>query len=168
MLSLAAAALLFAVAAQAGGDSPSWTIQVDPLTTAIGFVHVQVERTLSSRVSVYVGPHLRLFDGVLEDVNGPYRGVGAEVGVRVYPWGKAPRGPWVLARGVAAYVSTTDGTDATAFGNYASVLAGFTGIVGDWLVLSGGLGGQHFDYTVGGYGPTGWGPAAHSAVGVAF
>lgn len=146
----------------------AWTVQVDPLTAALGFAHVQVERVMTPRVSVYAGPHLRLYDGVLADVNGPYRGAGLEAGVRLYPWGEAPTGPWVLVRGVGAWVWTTDDSHAANPGGYGSALVGYTGIVADWLVLSGGLGAQRFAYTVGPYGPTGWGPAAHSTVGVAF
>ena len=158
-------ALLLSGAALA---APSWTVQVDPLTAALGFAHVQVERAVSDRVSVYAGPNLRLYDGLLADVNGPYQGYGVEAGVRVYPWGEAPSGPWVLARGVAAWLRTTDGTDLSNAGGYGSLLAGYTGILGERLVLSAGLGAQRFAYTVGPYGPSGWGPAAHSAVGVAF
>jgi hypothetical protein len=145
-----------------------WTVQVDPLTTAIGMVHVQVERTLSSRWSVYAGPHLRLFDGVLPLANGPYRGYGVEAGVRWYPAADAPRGPWLLARGVGARLVTTDDPGLAEPGGYGSLLAGYTGILADWLVLSGGLGGQLFAYDIGGYGPHGFSVAAHSAVGVAF
>lgn len=152
----------------AAAAAPAWTVQIDPLTFAIGFAHVQVERTLGDHASVYVGPSMRLFDGVLTDVNGPWRAYGAEAGVRWYPLGEAPRGPWLLGRGVAGRMSVTDGSAEPKGGGYASALAGYTGILGEWLVLSGGLGGQHFWYDIGGYGPTGWSVAAHSTVGVAF
>ena len=148
--------------------APAWTVQVDPLTAALGFAHVQVERAVGDHVSVYAGPHLRLYDGLLADVNGPYQGFGLEAGVRAFPWGAAPTGPWILARGVAAWIRATDGSGRANPGGYGSLLAGYTGILGERLVLSGGLGAQRFAYTVGPYGPTGWGPAAHSAVGVAF
>lgn len=162
MLALA----LIGVAAAA--DAPRWTVQVDPLTTAIGMVHVQVERALAPKWSVYAGPHMRLFDGVVEDANGPYTGLGVEAGVRFFPWGEAPKGGWLLVRGVGARLTTTEpGVDPEP-GGYASVLAGYTGIVGGWLVLSGGVGGQVFAYDIAGYGPTGTSIAAHSALGVAF
>lgn len=158
---------LLAVVGVAHAD-PTWTVQVDPLTAALGFAHVQVERVVAPRLSVYAGPNLRLYDGLLTDVNGPYQGYGVEAGVRVYPWGEAPTGPWALVRGVGAWIRATDGSGRANPGGYGSALVGYTGIVADWLVLSGGLGVQRFAYTVGPYGPTGWGPAAHSTVGVAF
>ena len=45
--------------------APSWTVQVDPLTTALGYAHVQVERAVAPRWSVYLGPQLRLYDSLL-------------------------------------------------------------------------------------------------------
>jgi hypothetical protein len=142
-----------------------WTVTVDPLTTAIGFVHVQVERSLGPRVSVYAGPSLRLFDGVLADTNGPYVGLGGEAGVRGFFTGSAPEGGWVMARGVAARLSTSD---EARFGGYTSGLVGYTGVLGRGLVLSGGLGVSYFAYEVGGYGVAGLAPAAHTNVGWAF
>ncbi|MFN7145310.1 MAG: hypothetical protein ACK4YP_16170, partial [Myxococcota bacterium] len=85
----------------------AWTVTVDPLTAALGFAHVQVERALGARASVYVGPSLRLYDGLLADTNGPYVGLGAEVGVRGFFVGTAPEGGWVMLRGVLARVSTS-------------------------------------------------------------
>lgn len=145
-----------------------WTVTVDPLTFAIGFAHVQVERSLGSRVSVYVGPSVRCFDGILEGVNGPYVGAGAEAGVRGFFWGDAPRGGWVMVRGVLASVSTTEPSPASSLGGYTSALVGFTGILGPGLVLSGGLGVSYFDYGVLDYGVHGVAPAAHTNVGWAF
>lgn len=152
----------------AAAEGPRWTVQVDPLTAALGFAHVQVERRLHPRLSLYAGPSLRLYDGLLADVNGPYRGLGVEAGLRCFPWGQAPSGPWLMARGVLAGLSTTDGSNLRAVGGYGSVLAGYTAVLDGWLVLSGGLGGSYFAYQVGGYGPQGPAVAAHTAVGVAF
>lgn len=148
-------------------EPPHWTIQVDPLTTALGFVHLQTERALGPSFSVYFGPHLRLFDG-LSGSGEPYRGVGAEVGVRWFPWKAAPEGAWVLARGVLADVFTTDGTHRSAVGGYGSALVGYTAVLGEHFVLSGGLGVQRLQYAVGDYGIVGFAPAAHTALGVAF
>lgn len=145
-----------------------WTIQVDPLTVALGLVHVQVERRLSPDWSLYLGPNLRLFDGLLEETPQPYRGLGVEVGLRRFFAGHAPTGGWVMARGVVAHLSTTDGTDATSVGGYGSLLAGYTTILGKHFVLSGGLGVQYMAYHLGDYGFGGFLPAAHTAVGVAF
>lgn len=147
---------------------PDWTVTVDPLTAALGYAHVQVERALGDRASLYVGPSLRLYDGILPDVNGPYVGLGVEAGARWFPWARAPVGPWVMVRGVGAALSTTDGTDLHAPGGYTSALLGGTIISGGRLVLSGGIGVSYFAYTVGGYGPAGVLPAAHTNVGVAF
>lgn len=153
--------------------APLWTISVDPLTFAIGFAHVQVERSLGPRASLYVGPSLRLFDGILADTNGPYMGLGIESGVRGFFSGTAPEGGWVMWRGVVARVATTTPPVTATFGAYTSVLAGYTGIFDSnvsngGLVLSGGVGVSYFDYGVQTYGVHGFAPAAHTNVGWAF
>lgn len=148
--------------------APSWTVQVDPLTAALGYAHVQVERAVAPNWSVYLGPHLRLYDSLLADDVEPYRGLGAEAGVRWFWAGDAPRGGWLLARGVAAHLQTTDGTAQAGLGGYGSLLGGYTAILNERWVLSGGAGGQYIAYTIAGYGPKGIFPALHTAVGVAF
>jgi len=146
-----------------------WTIQVDPLTYALGLTHVQVEHRLSPDWSVYAGPNLRLFDGLLDSEHQPYVGIGVEVGVRRFFSGKAPEGGWIEARGVLARLSTTEGVaPASALGGYGSLLVGYTAILGQHFVLAGGLGGQYLDYHVSTYGFGGFFPAAHTALGVAF
>lgn len=145
-----------------------WTLTVDPLTTALGFAHLQVERTIGAHVSVYAGPSLRLYDGLLPAANGPYRGLGGEVGVRGFFHGTAPEGGWVMLRGVLAWVSTGTPVEAANLGGYTSALVGYTGIIGPGLVLSGGLGLSWFDYGVLDYGVHGFAPAAHTNVGWAF
>ena len=160
--------MLALLAASAFAASPTWTITVDPLTTALGYAHVQVERRLTDHASLYLGPSLRLFNGVLSDINGPYIGLGLEAGGRWFPWGKAPRGGWLMLRGVGAWLHTTDGTDLSAPGGYTSALVGGTVLLGEHLVLSGGAGLSYFAYTVGGYGPAGLIPALHTNLGVAF
>jgi hypothetical protein len=164
MLSLAA----YLLATPAWAAPPRHTVTVDPLTTALGFAHVQVERALGDRASIYVGPSLRLYDGILPDVNGPYVGLGAELGVRGFFTGSAPRGGWVMARGVLARVSTRDPYPAARLGGYTSALVGYTAVLGPGLVLSGGAGASWFDYGVLDYGPRGLAPALHTNVGVAF
>ena len=144
-----------------------WTLQVDPLTAALGIAHVQLERVLADNVSVYVGPSLRLYDAPWAEPE-PFRAHGAEVGVRFYPRANAPEGPWVMARGVAARMSTTDGSHDPEPGGYGSVLAGGTLVLGGHWVLSGGLGVSYFAWDIGDYGVTGFKPAAHTALGVAF
>lgn len=112
-------------------------------------MHLQAEARLGAHASVYAGPHLRLFSppwGPSE----PYRGYGGELGVRVFPWGRAPTGPWAMGRGVLASVH---GDGQASVGGYASVLVGAT-----WIpraprgrvrpVLSGGAGVQWIDYRV--------------------
>ncbi|MDP2305091.1 MAG: hypothetical protein Q8P18_03610 [Pseudomonadota bacterium] len=149
-------------AAPAGPEQ--WTVTVDPLTVALGFVHVQVEHTLGERASIYVGPSLRLYDGLLGPSAHPYVGFGGEVGVRGFVWGKAPRGAWVMARGVLADV-VAEGKGE--LGGYTSALVGFTGILGPGLVLSGGAGVSYFDYGPA-YGIHGVLPALHTNIGWAF
>ena len=145
--------------------SPAWTIQVDPLTTALGFVHVQLERAISPHWSVYAGPHLRLYDSVLSDTSEPYKGYGVELGARWFYAGRAPEGLWVGARAVGAWaVGPSSGSPA----GYVSALGGYTLIVAKRLVLSGGLGAQYLHYRVDGLGPRGVFPALHTAVGLAF
>ncbi len=162
---LAFAVVLTAASSQA--DAPRWTIQVDPLTTALGFVHVQVERALGDHASVYVGPSVRLFDP-LEKSDGKYRGYGGELGVRVFPWGGAPAGAWAEARGVLASLHTDANGGASAIGGYASVLGGYTWIFSERWVLAAGLGVQYLHYRVAGLGPVQVLPAAHTTLGVAF
>jgi hypothetical protein len=143
---------------------PRWTLQVDPLTTYLGYVHVQVERALGDHVSVYAGPHFRLFSpptAAPED----YLGLGVELGARVFPWGEAPRGPWAQVRGVGARLWS--GED-TAWGGYVSGLVGYTWILGDVFVLSGGAGVQYLNYRINDLGPRGVFPALHTTLGVAF
>lgn len=160
--------LLSASLATAQESGPAWTAQVDPLTTALGFVHVQVERALGPSASLYVGPSLRLFDSLLEDKDEPFIGLGVEIGLRIFFAESAPAGWWVSARGVAARLQTTEGPEEAAFGGYISALGGYTWIADGWLVLAGGLGVQYIHYKIGDLGIEGVLPAAHTAVGVAF
>lgn len=160
--------LLSAALAAEPSPDPAWTVQVDPLTFALGYAHLQVERALSPRWSVYAGPHLRLFDGLLTEGHEPYRGYGVEIGARRYLTGAAPEGAWVLARGVIAVAHTEVPAPTTAPGGYVSALLGYTGVLGPGLVLSGGAGAQYIHYTVGDYGVRGAFPALHTAVGWAW
>jgi len=160
--------LLFALVVSASPleNHKQWTVSVDPLTELLGFVHVQVERAVGPHFSVYVGPNLRLFDSPLGFPKGPFRGYGAEVGVRGFVWGVAPEGAWLMLRGVLAAVTSPEGTEA---GGYGSFLAGYTTIIGPGLVLSGGLGISYFAYgPVSQGGVHGFLPAAHTAIGWAF
>ncbi|MCX4246933.1 hypothetical protein [Paraliomyxa miuraensis] len=146
---------------------PRWTLQIDPLTTALGYVHLQVERALGDHASIYFGPSLRLFNGLLDlDATSSYRGYGVELGARWFIRGGAPKGWWVMARGVLAYLRADSGV--TNVGGYVSALGGYTGILRGWFVLSGGLGVQYIHYTVDGLGTRTFFPAAHTALGVAF
>lgn len=162
--------LIAALAAPSSVDAaPRWTIQVDPLTTALGFVHVQVERAIGDAWSVYAGPSLKLFPGLLaEEGEAAYTGLGVELGVRWYFHGAAPEGGWALLRGVMARLRLDDAPNTEAFGGYVSALVGYTAIFEGWFVLSGGLGIQYLSYRVAGNGPSGVLPAAHTTVGVAF
>ncbi len=149
-------------------EPPAWTVSVDPLTFAIGIAHVQLERALGKRFSVYAGPSLRCFDGILAATNGPWTAYGAEVGVRGFFTGSAPEGAWGMVRGVLAAASTKDAPGAVKPAGYASALVGYTAILGSGLVLSGGAGVSWFDYGAGGQGVHGFAPAAHTNVGWAF
>lgn len=145
-------------------DGPTWTVQVDPLTTYLGYVHLQIEHAFTPHFSLYAGPHLRLFNapGVEPE---DYKGYGVELGARWYPFGTAPEGFWTLVRGVGARISTD--TNAT-FGGYVSGLAGYTAIFADTFVLSGGAGIQYLHYHIDGLGPKRVFIALHTSVGFAF
>ncbi|MFT6400634.1 MAG: hypothetical protein ACJAYU_005412 [Bradymonadia bacterium] len=147
--------------------APNWTITVDPLTTALGFVHLQVERRLGEHLSLYAGPNLRLFTSPIlgDDPDDEVRGYGAELGLRYFFQADALEGWWAMLRGVGA--SITDG-ETTEFGAYGGVLAGYTRIHNGWLVLSGGAGIQYLSYSIDGHGPEGVAPALHTNIGVAF
>lgn len=160
--------MLVLLLASALAAAPSWTVTVDPLTTALGYVHLQIEGVASDRVSVYGGPHMRLFDGVLTEGHEPFLGVGVELGVRYFPWGGAPEGGWLMARTVTARLWTTEPPNRAKFGGYSSVLFGYTGVVGKHLVLSGGAGFNYLYYDIEGYGSKGPFPALHTNLGVAF
>lgn len=162
------ALLLLSLNLAQASEPPSWTAQVDPLTFALGYAHLQVERVTSERWSLYAGPHLRLFDDLLGDTHEPYLGFGLEVGVRRYITGAAPEGAWVLARGVGAAVTTSTPTRQTVPGGYGSLLVGYTGILGPGFVLSGGAGVQYIHYSVADLGVEGLFPALHTALGWAW
>ena len=146
----------------------TWTVQVDPLTTAIGFVHVQIEHALNDHWSLYAGPHLRLFDSLIDNQVEPYTGVGVEVGLRYFIHGTAPAGLWAQIRGVAAHLQTDKAGGSTAFGGYGSALVGYTAIFSQRWILAGGLGAQYLHYHIAGMGPKQWFVAAHTTIGVAF
>lgn len=153
--------------ANAEQPSPNWTITVDPLTTALGFVHLQVEGRLCDHLSLYAGPSLRLFTSPIlgDDPDDEVRGYGAEVGLRYFFRAQALEGWWAMLRGVGA--SITDG-ETTEFGGYGSALVGYTWIHNGWFVLSGGAGIQYLSYSIDEHGPEGVAPALHTNIGVAF
>ncbi len=149
---------------------PRWNVQVDPLTYALGIAHVYLEGAISDNFSFYVGPNMRLYDGIINDTPEPYVGLGLELGGRWFPWGRAPSGAWLQVRTVGAILlSDAPNTPSQALGGYAGVLGGYTWILADRWVLSAGLGIQRFAYRIGDFGlPTTLYPAAHTAIGVAF
>ncbi len=104
-----------------------------------------------------------------DDVTGPHRGAGLELGLRGFLRPTAPEGLWLMLRGVGAWTWTVDPAPPAAEpGGYASLLVGGTWVGERGLTLSGGLGGSLFGYEVGGHGPQGPAVAAHSAAGWAF
>lgn len=162
--------MLFLLAAAFAQDPARVTLTVDPLTTLLGYAHLQVEVRAGRWLSVYAGPHLRLFSAPWAEPE-PYVGLGGEAGVRFFPWGRAPRGVWVMGRGVLASVRSEGLTSRP--GGYGSALVG-----GTWMpdapkgklrpVISLGLGAQWIDYRIGDYGTSGPFPAAHTSGGVAW
>lgn len=91
--------------------------------------------------------------------------MGVEVGVRWFPWGDTLRGPWGLVRGVGAYIYNDSDED---FGGYISALVGYTYILNDFWVFSGGAGVQYIKYQAGDVGPNSLFPALHTAIGISF
>ena len=156
--------------AQSACCDPAWTVQIDPLTAALGFPHVLFERAISDHFSIYLGPHARLYDSIFSsDEREPYYGFGAEGGVRWFGTGGAPEGWWIGARLVGAALTTeVTGEREWGPGGYASLLGGYTAIIDGWFVLSGAAGGQYLHYTIEGLGPKRFFIALHTALGVAF
>jgi len=144
----------------------AWTVQVDPLTTALGISHVLVERRVTDHIAVYLGPSLRVFDSPLtpDDEEG-HRAYGIESGARWFFSGTAPAGWWAGGRATIARMKLGD---ESRMGGYVSALAGYAWIIGERWVLSGALGVSYFDYEVAGIGTTGVLPAAHTGIGIAF
>jgi hypothetical protein len=158
-----------AAAQDAPAAPPRWTVQVDPLTFALGFAHVQLEYAFTDHLSVYVGPSLHLFNGLIAEPGDDYLGLGGELGVRYFFSPTAPRGWWVQARGVLAHLSSdVSGQEETALGGYVSALGGYTWIFDDRWVVAAGLGIQYIHYRISGQGPEGILPAAHTTIGFAF
>ena len=158
--------LLMTLSARA--EPPTWSLRVDPLTVALGLPHLQIDRVLSERWSLYLGPSARLFDGILTEGHEPFRGYGLEAGLRYFLQPSAPEGPWLMGRQVAAWLRTTEGPAAAEPGGYSSALIGYTAVLADRLVLSGGAGLNYLYYDIEGMGFSGLAPAADTAVGIAF
>ncbi len=152
-----------AVAAEAADH----TVQIDPLTTALGFAHVQVERVIAPQWSFYAGPHVRAFPSLWGNEQLPMRGAGIELGLRRFWRPSAPNGWWTQVRGVAAYTWRTD-SEQTGLGYSASALVGYTAIFSGRWVLAGGLGVNYLRYGPPGARIGGVLPAAHTTIGVAF
>lgn len=146
---------------------PSWTLQTDPLTDALGIVNLLLERRVSSHIAVYLGPSLKLYDSVFEDVDAEdsYRAYGIELGARWFFSGTAPTRWWAGVRATIAQVTHEDSSD---IGGYVSGLGGYAWAFDDRWVLSLALGLSYFDYTSDGAGVDGILPGAHTGVGVAF
>lgn len=148
---------------------PQWTVSVDPLTTALGFAHLQIERVLAPKFSIYFGPHLHVYKNVFSKDPEDYIGVGAEVGLRRFLKPYAPTGLWGQVRGVLAHVSIdNNGQKETGAGGYVSALVGYTWIFRERLVLAGGAGVQYINYQIAGQGLEGVLPALHTNIGFAF
>ncbi len=160
---------------------PNWTVQADPLNTLIGFIRLQAEYRLNDDVSVYAGPHLRLYDSPINtdhenftDHSGltelePFRSYGVEVGFRVYPFADAFQSIWLATRVVGARLSTPASLgDDTGWGGSGAMMAGKTWNPIDHFVVSLGVGVQFMDYRVSGQGPQRLAPVFHSGIGTVF
>ncbi|MBL4636431.1 MAG: DUF3575 domain-containing protein [Kofleriaceae bacterium] len=149
--------------ASESAQKPKWTLQVDPLTSALGLFHLHVEYAFANHHSLYLSPSIRLIDSVLTDEE--YDAVGIEAAYRYFWRGNAPFGPWASVRVVGS--SLSKGSEDN-LGGYAGVLGGYTWLIGQHVTLALGLGVQYFQFEVGGSGLSGIRPAAHTAFGLAF
>ena len=68
--------------ASESAKAPKWTLQVDPLTSALGLFHLQVEYAFADHHSLYLSPSVRLLDSVLTDEE--YDAVGIEAAYRYF------------------------------------------------------------------------------------
>jgi hypothetical protein len=145
---------------------PRTTVQVDPLTTALGITHLLYERALGDDLAVYIGPSLRLYDSPLtDDAEEGYKAYGFEAGARYFFSHTAPQGWWA---GLRLTVASMHYQDESRIGGYVSGLAGYAWILDGRWVLSAAIGASYFDYQVGGVGVDGVLPAAHTGIGIAF
>jgi hypothetical protein len=147
--------------------SPTWTVQTDPLTDALGIANLLFERRVSDNIAVYAGPSLKLYDSVFEDVapEDSYRAYGVEMGVRWFWSGTAPAGWWTGLRAIIARVTHEDSSSP---GGYISALGGYAWAFDGRWVLSLALGVSYFDYSTDGAGVDGVLPGAHTGIGFAF
>ncbi len=144
-----------------------YTLQFDPLTAALGYMHLQLEHAVTPSFSYYVSPHARTHSSLINYTYEPYNSIGVEAGLRFFFKKQAPEGLWIGARGTIARLSTERQTTAEP-GGYVSALGGYTWISKNGFVLSGGAGVQYINYNIAGMGPKGIFPALHTAFGTAF
>jgi hypothetical protein len=146
---------------------PTWTVQTDPLTDALGIANLLFERRVSDHVALYLGPSLKLYDSLLAEVSAEesYRGYGVELGARWFWSGTAPTGWWT---GVRATIAQVTHEDSSSPGGYVSALGGYAWAFDGRWVVSLALGISYFDYSTGGAGVDGVLPGAHTGVGFAF
>ncbi len=153
--------------ADGNASSPTWTVQTDPLTDALGIANLLFERRISNNLAVYAGPSLKLYDSLLADVppEESYRAYGVEMGARWFWSGTAPTGWWT---GLRATIARVTHEDSSSPGGYVSALGGYAWAFDGRWALSLALGVSYFDYSTGGAGVDGILPGAHTGIGIAF
>ncbi len=163
MKALLFASLLLFVSRAAEASPPNWTLQIDPLTTALGLAHLHVEYAFAEHHSLYLSPSIRLLNSPFNDDD--YDALGVEAGYRYFLHGRAPIGFWMQTRGLLSRLSTET---ETTLGGYLSALGGYTWQIRRHYILSLGIGVQYVDLSVANQGTKGLLPAAHTAFGIAF
>lgn len=122
---------------------PAQVVSVNVLGLAVGALGVEYERALTPHVSGFLTPtyfYLPSGEGRGLGVTGP----GLTLGAKLYPFGAAPAGVFIAPELMLNYLHLRLSQRAALFGVAAGGTAGYSFIIGDWLVLSFGLGATAF------------------------
>ena len=114
-----------------------------PVTLAFATIDLEYERVVARYVSAYLAP--AIVPGVVYEPSGgttPYiYGVAADLGIRYYPWGPAPRGFFIGTYvGLMSFADSPYGGRSRGLGARIGTNLGYTMLLADIAVLSLGLG----------------------------
>lgn len=136
LLVSAAASAEAPVAVAAVVERPKNSVTVNPAGLVFGFFHVEYERRLGDRLSVFVEPSFFR----MSQQGGLLTGPGLTAGVRIYPFGKAVEGMFIAPELYATYLDRTYDSDEGKPGFGAGAAVGYTFIFFNVIDLSLGLG----------------------------